>query len=132
VIHALHRGDAGRPTLYVVNLYPSKVPLPRNIPEVIGRMQTLAFSNRMEKDLHRANCSNSIIQLVAELDRLMAQHPELASIKDHPGYKAVKERKELEIIEITNRDVTGPHDFSATAIEDRRRRGYAAAEAKLH
>jgi predicted acylesterase/phospholipase RssA len=122
VINLLEQSGAARRTLYVVNLFPARVPLPENIPQVIGRIQTLAFSNRMAKDLHRAHRSTKIIQLVAELDRLMARHPELESLKEHPGYQAVKARKEVEIIEITNLDVTGPHDFSATAIEERRRR----------
>jgi NTE family protein len=128
-IHALQESGDAKRTLYVVNLFPTRESLPRNIPEVIYRMQTLALSNRMQKDLHRAERSTKIIQMVAELDRLMAQHPQLESIREHEGYKAVKRRKEIEIIEITNKDVTGPHDFSATAIEKRRQYGRNAAEA---
>jgi predicted acylesterase/phospholipase RssA len=131
VIHALEESREAKRTLYVVNLFPLAEPLPHNIPEVIYRMQTLALSNRMQKDLHRAERSTKIIQMVAELDRLIAQHPQLESIKEHEGYKAVKRRKEIEIIPITNRDVTGPHDFSATALEHRWRRGYAAARAQV-
>ena len=60
----------------------------------------------------------------------MVAHPELARLKDHPGYKAVKERRRpIKIIQITNTDVTGPGDFSPGAIEERRLRGYAAAAA---
>ena len=116
--------------MYVVNLFPSSAPLPRNMPEVINRMMTLAFSNRTEKDLQRAHRTTKIIQLVEELDRMMIAHPELAPLKDHPGYKAVKARKRpIRIVQITNSDVTGPSDFSPEAIEDRRHRGYAAAAA---
>jgi len=117
--------------MYVVNLFPSKVPLPKNIPEVITRMLTLAFSNRTEKDLQRASRTTKIIRLVEELDRLMARHPELEILKQHPGYQAVKQRKPIDIIEITNETVGGGHDFSATAIEEHRRRGYAAARASI-
>jgi predicted acylesterase/phospholipase RssA len=131
VIHALEESGDAKRTLYVVNLFPLREPLPRNIPEVIYRMQTLALSNRMQKDLHRAERSTKIIQMVAELDRLMEQHQELKSLRDHEGYKAVKRRKEIEIIRITNRDVTGPTDFSATAIEHRWSHGYAAARARI-
>ena len=131
VIDALedHEGDQDK-TMYVVNLFPSSAPLPRNMPEVITRMMTLAFSNRTEKDLERAHRTTKIIQLVEELDRLMTAHPELAPLKEHPGYKAVKERERpIKIVEITNTDVTGPSDFSPEAIEERRLRGYAAAAA---
>ena len=131
VIDALEsRKDDPDKKMYVVNLFPSSAPLPQNMPEVINRMMTLAFSNRTEKDLQRAHRTTKIIQLVDELDRMMIEHPEMERLKAHPGYQAVKERKRpIEIIQITNTDVTGPADFSPEAIEERRRRGYAAAAA---
>ena len=131
VIDALEeREDDRDKTMYVVNLFPSSAPLPRNMSDVINRMTTLAFSNRTEKDLQRADRTTKIIQLVDELDRLMTGHPELERLKEHPGYKAVKERKRpIRIVQITNTDVTGPGDFSPGALEERRRRGYAAAAA---
>ena len=131
VIDALEdREDDPDKTMYVVNLFPSSAPLPRNLSEVINRITTLAFSNRTEKDLQRAHRTTKIIQLVDELDRMMIAHPELKHLKKHPGYQAVKERKApIKIVQITNTDVTGPSDFSPEAIEDRRLRGYAAAAA---
>ena len=132
VIDALEDSTDPKKTMFVVNLFPSSAPLPRNIPEVINRMMTLAFSNRTEKDLRRAHRTTQIIHLVEELDRLMPEHPELLPLKDHPGYKAVKDRRRpIHIIEVTNTDVTGPSDFSPEAIEDRRLRGYAAAAAAV-
>jgi NTE family protein len=129
VIDALEdREDDPDKTMYVVNLFPSSAPLPRNLSEVINRITTLAFSNRTEKDLQRAHRTTKIIQLVDELDRMMIAHPELARLKEHPGYQAVKERKApIKIIQITNTDVNGPSDFSPEAIEERLLRGYAAA-----
>ncbi len=130
VIEALQERKDHDKTMYVVNLFPSSAPLPRNLPEVINRMMTLAFSNRTEKDLQRAHRTTKIIQLVEELDRMMTAHPEMERLKDHPGYKAVKDRKRpIRIIQITNTDVTGPSDFSPESIENRRIRGYAAAAA---
>jgi predicted acylesterase/phospholipase RssA len=130
VIGALEDDDDPDKTMYVVNLFPSTAPLPRNMPEVINRMMTLAFSNQTEKDLRRAHQTTDIINLVEELDRLMTNHPELLPLKENRGYKAVKAlRTPIRIIEITNGDVTGPHDFSPQAIEERRLRGYAAADA---
>jgi hypothetical protein len=95
-------------------------------------MMTLAFSNQTEKDLRRAHQTTAIIRLVEELDRLIPAHPELQRLTQHPGYLAVKELEApIRIIEITNIDVTGPADFSPEAIEDRRLRGYAAADAAV-
>jgi predicted acylesterase/phospholipase RssA len=129
VIDALEESPDPEKIMYVVNLFPSSAPLPRSMPEVITRMMTLAFSNQTEKDLRRAHQTTEIIKLVDELDRLMPAHPELQVLKQHPGYLAVKEMEApIRIVEITNTDVTGPADFSPDAIEERRLRGYAAAE----
>jgi len=132
VIGALEDSPDPDKTMYVVNLFPSAAPLPRNMAEVITRMMTLAFSNQTEKDLRRAHQTTAIIKLVEELDRLMPAHPELQVLTQHPGYQAVKELEApIRIVEITNTDVTGPSDFSPDAIEDRRLRGYAAAGAAV-
>jgi NTE family protein len=128
VISALQESPDPEKTMYVVNLFPSTAPLPRTLPEVITRMMTLAFSNQTEKDLRRAHQTTEIIKLVQELDRLMPAHPELQALARHPGYLAVKELEApIQIVEITNVDVTAPADFSPDAIEERRLRGYAAA-----
>lgn len=130
VIDALEESPDPDKTMYVVNLFPSAAPLPRSMPEVITRMMTLAFSNQTEKDLRRAHQATEIIKLVQELDRLMPEHAELQRLVEHPGYRAVKELEApIRIIEITNLDVTGPADFSPEALEERRLRGYAAADA---
>ena len=132
VIGALEESPDPDKTMYVVNLFPSAAPLPRTMPEVITRMMTLAFSNQTEKDLRRAHQTTDIIKLVEELDRLLPANPALQPLTQHPGYKVVKALAQpIRIIEITNIDVTGPSDFSPAAIEDRRLRGYAAADAAV-
>jgi predicted acylesterase/phospholipase RssA len=132
VIDALEDGPDPDKTMYVVNLFPSGAPVPQNMADVITRMMTLAFSNRMEKDLQRARQTTEIIKLVQELDRLIPTHPELQPLTQHPGYRAVKQlEKPIRIVNITNTDVTGPADFSPEAIESRRLRGYAAADAAV-
>jgi predicted acylesterase/phospholipase RssA len=128
VIHGLQDSEDPLKTMYVVNLFPSAAPLPRNIPEVLTRMMTLAFSNKGEKDLRRAHQTTEIIKLVQELDKLMERHEDLRSLAQHPGYQTVKQfEAPIQIVEITNTDVGGASDFSAAAIERRRAAGYAAA-----
>jgi predicted acylesterase/phospholipase RssA len=129
VISALQDSDDPHKTMFVVNLFPSAAPMPQNIPEVVTRMMTLAFSNKSERDLERAHQTTAIIELVQELDRLMEQHPELRPLAQHPGYKTVKDYEApIHIVEITNTEVNGAADFSAETIEARRQAGYAAAD----
>jgi NTE family protein len=132
VIAALEESDDPEKRMFVVNLFPSAAPLPRNIPEVLSRMMSLAFSNKAEKDLERARQTREIIELVLALDRLMEQHPELRVLKQHPGYETVKRfQAPIHIVEITNNDAHGGSDFSAAAIARRRREGYAAAAQRV-
>ena len=132
VIDALEESSDPDKAMYVVNLFPSAAPLPRNMHDVVTRMMTLAFSNKTEKDLRRAQQTTDIIRFVEDLDRLMAAHPELRPLANHRGYQAVKEMKRpIQITEISNTDITGPSDFSPEAIEERRLRGYAAADAAV-
>jgi NTE family protein len=132
VISALQESDDPEKTMFVVNLFPSQAPLPRNIPEVITRMMTIAFSNKSEKDLERARQTTDIIKLVQELDRLMEQHPELRHLARLPGYRAVKRfEAPVRIIEITNNEVGAGADFSAATIDERRSAGYAAAADRI-
>jgi predicted acylesterase/phospholipase RssA len=128
VISALQESKDPQKTMYVVNLFPTQAPLPRNIPEVVTRMMTVAFSNKSEKDLERARQTTDIIKLVQELDRLMEQHAELRPLTRHPGYKAVKRfEAPIRIIEITNNDVGAAADFSAATLQERRSAGYSSA-----
>jgi NTE family protein len=132
VISALEESKDPQKTMFVVTLFPSQAPLPRNIPDVVTRMMTLAFSNKSEKDLERARQTTDIIKLVQELDQLMERHPELRPLTRHPGYRAVKRfEAPIRIVDITNTEVGAAADFSAATIEERRSAGYAAAADKM-
>ena len=132
VIDALQESHEPDKWMYVVNLFPSAAPEPQNIPEVLSRMMTLAFSNKSEKDLKRAYQTTALIRFVDELDRLMQKHDELKPLAKLPGYEVMKQFKSpLHIVEITNQDATGAADFSAQGIARRRRAGYEVAADKI-
>lgn len=118
--------------MYVVNLFPNAAPLPGNFTEVVNRMMTLAFSNKSEKDLERARQTRELILFMKELDKLMEEHAHLRPLREHPGYTAVKKFAEpIDILELTNSDVSGASDFSAAGIERRRAAGYEMAATKI-
>jgi NTE family protein len=132
VIDALQESDDRDKTMYVVTLFPSAAPLPENLPAVVARMASIAFSNKSEKDLRRARQTTELILLKKELDRLLKLHKELRPLRDHPGYRTLQEFAEpINIVEIANQDAQGASDFSAAGISARRKAGYEAAVAKL-
>ena len=53
-------------------------------------------------------------------------------LKEHPGFKTLKQfQAPIHIVELTNNDVSGASDFSASGIEQRRRTGYEAASEQI-
>src|SRR5882672_3565570 len=128
VIDALQDSNDSDKTMYVVNLFPNAAPLPDNIPAVVTRMMTVAFSNKAEKDLNRARQTTDLILFTKEFDKLLEKHKELRPLTKHPGYKTLKQFADpINIIELTNTNVNGASDFSALGIGERRQAGYEAA-----
>jgi NTE family protein len=133
VIEALQdSGDADK-RLYVITLFPSATAAaPKNLHEVFSRMMTLAFSNKMAKDMKRARQTTELIKFGIELDKMIDEHPELSPLRELPGYKVLKDfQAPIKIVEIMNPTVGGASDFSAEGIERRRESGYQSTSAAL-
>ena len=114
-------------TIYVVNLFPNKAPLPRNLLEVQARMKNLQFANKTSKDLKMLSRINEVAKLIEAIENLPGGNP----LKDDPAYEAVKKRGYIHvprIVSITPPDPVdefGDADFSPDAIRKRAEEGYA-------
>jgi NTE family protein len=133
VLDTLDDGRDVDRTVYVVNLFPNKAPIPQTMAEVAERMQNLQFANKTDEDLKLMRRFNEVAQLMTALDRLPEDHP----IRDDPAFKAVKERRYVRvprIISITRPEQVGGFDgsdFSPEAIKKRADEGYAQTELAL-
>lgn len=124
--------DADR-TIYVVNLFPNKAPLPTNMREVTVRTQNLQFANRTLQDLKMLRRVDEVADLMAALESL----PEGNPLKDHPAYQAVAKRHYVrvpKIVSITRPDQVlgfGGSDFSPDTIKERAEEGYKQTDKAL-
>jgi predicted acylesterase/phospholipase RssA len=120
-------------TVYVVNLFPNRAPIPKTMAEVLERMQNLQFANKTGEDVELLKRFNEVAQLMKALDAL----PEASAVRENPGFKAIKARGYVNvptIIPITRPQQVGnlgASDFSPEAIAQRAAEGYAQAEAAL-
>ena len=127
VLDKLDNAEGLNRTIYVVNLFPNKAPLPRNLLEVQARMKNLQFANKTLKDLKMLHRFNEVAQLMAAIEKLPGGNP----LKDDPAYEAVKKRGYIHvprIVSITPPDPVdefGDSDFSPDAIRKRAEQGYA-------
>jgi hypothetical protein len=114
-------------TIYVVNLFPNKAPLPRNLLEVQERMKNIHFANKTLSDLKMLDQFNEVAELMEEIENLPGSNP----LKGNPAYEAVKKREYVRVprvVSITSPErVTefGDADFSPDAIQRRAEEGYA-------
>jgi hypothetical protein len=112
-------------TVYVVNLFPNKAAVPKNMPEVAARMKNLQFANKSLEDVKLLKRFNEVAALMQALGSLPNGNP----LEDHPAYRAVKDRGYLRvprIVSIIPPEATtqfGDADFSPEAINERADRG---------
>jgi predicted acylesterase/phospholipase RssA len=115
-------------TIYVVNLFPNKAPLPTTMAGVGERMLNLQFANRTAQDLGLMKRFDEVARLVERLESLAAGNP----LKDDPAYRDVLKRayvRSPKIVEITRTEQAGQFDgmdFSPEGIRTRAAQGYEA------
>ena len=120
-------------TVYVVNLFPNKAPLPRNLLEVNERVQSLQFANKTAEDVKMLVRIDEVAALMEALEKLPGGNP----LAGDPAYQAVAEREYVrvpKIIEITRPDLVGgfdASDFSPWTIEARAKEGYEQTKKAL-
>jgi predicted acylesterase/phospholipase RssA len=130
VINRLDNARDVNRTIYVVNLFPNKAPLPRNLLEVQERMKNLHFANKSSADLETVRRLSEVAELMEAIESLPGGNP----LKDDPAYEAVKKRGYIHVPRIVY--VTPPEpaseirefgdsDFSPPAIQKRAEEGYA-------
>jgi NTE family protein len=113
-------------TIYVINLFPSKAPLPENLLQVFARMKTLQFANKTAEDLKLLCRFNDVAELMRAVEDLGADHPLLRN----PAYLKLKEQGYVtvpNIVSVTPHDLLEQFDdadFSPETIRVRQRKGY--------
>jgi NTE family protein len=120
-------------TIYVVNLFPNRAPIPTNMPAIVARMKNLQFANKSLQDLELLHRFNEVAALMEALDTLPAGNP-LASCKAYTDVKARDYVRVPRIVPITPPKVPeefGDADFSPEAIAKRAQLGEVQTRAAL-
>jgi hypothetical protein len=97
------RSGADR-TIYVVNLFPNKAPVPRNMQEVTAQTQNLQFANKTLEDVKMLRRIDEVAELMEALENL----PEGNPLKDDPAYQAVAKRRYVRVPRIIS--ITRPEE----------------------
>jgi hypothetical protein len=103
-------------TIYVVNLFPNKAPVPRNMQEVTARTQNLQFANKTLEDVKMLRRIDEVAGLMEALENL----PEGNPLKDDSAYQAVAKRHYVRVPRIVA--ITRPEEVSGFGASDFRPR----------
>ena len=120
-------------TVYIVNLFPNKAPIPRNLIQVSSRMKNLQFANKTLEDMKMLDRFNEVAELMEALEKLPGGNP----LARNPAYEAVKKRAYVHVPRIVS--ITPPaevdqfddSDFSPEAMKTREEKGYAETKKVL-
>jgi predicted acylesterase/phospholipase RssA len=128
---------AGQRTVYVINLFPNKAPVPTSFAQVAERTQNLQFCNKTAQDLKLLRRFDEVADLMEALEALAADHPVRQDAHFKTAYAAVKARDYVRvphIVSITRAEQVedfGGSDFSPETIARRAREGEAEANKVL-
>jgi NTE family protein len=75
VIERLDSAAGVNRTIYVVNLFPNKAPIPQNLLEIEQRMKNLQFANKTSEDLKLLRRFNEVAELMDAIESLPAYNP---------------------------------------------------------
>ena len=113
-------------TIYVVNLFPNKAPIPQTLAEVTERVQSLQFANKTLEDVKMLVRIDEVAALMEAIERIPGGNP----LKDDPSYQSVAKRGYIrvpKIVSITRPEQVGDFDgsdFSPEGIQSRADEGY--------
>jgi predicted acylesterase/phospholipase RssA len=144
-IDSFSPGDGVERLLVVLNLYPLRARLPRNLPEVTDRVHELSFGNRLRQDARTAERVNQLVSTIEELAALVpaGELPEALRLQ-------VERARLLKVVTVVDVDMQNPlgstassveqvpvddseglRDFSARTVELRRSIGYRITAERL-
>jgi len=120
-------------TVYVVNLFPNKAPIPRDLLQVSARIKNLQFANKTLEDVKMLDRFNEVAALMEALEKLPGGNPLLGD----PAYEAVRRREYVHVPRIVS--ITPPaevdhfdeSDFSPKAMKTREEKGYVETKKVL-
>jgi NTE family protein len=129
-INCLEQCDADNPDvkreLLVVELFPMRGLVPRDMLGVVNRLSQLLFTSKLSLDTKLFAKINSFIDLVQQIDAFVP--PDCTAIREHPGYMELVGHKKIDAFNIIRSSLpqqwSNPSDFSKASIEYRIAAGF--------
>ena len=114
--------------LMVVELFPMRAPIPRNLPAVLDRMTRLQYTSRLKLDEAFFRKVNSMVDLIAAMEK---QLPEESPLRKEAAFDALCNHRKIDHFSVVTStlpsELSNPSDFSRGTIRARIQTGYEDA-----
>jgi NTE family protein len=125
------RADTKR-ELLVVELFPARGAVPRDLAGVMNRLSQLLFASKLDLDANLFMKFNSFIDLALAIDRFVPA--DCSAVRDDPGYKKLMSHKKIDAFNIIRSEMPPERgsagDFSKASLDWRIAAGYNDAVAQ--
>jgi hypothetical protein len=118
--------------IFVVDLFPSDAPVPKNLAEVQDRMIEISYENRFWSQ--EAGTFGDVTRFARMLENLRQQLPDVSAIKSDHGFQRLERLralKNLHVVPAPRFPTNSFRDFSAQGVEARYNAGYEAMKTSL-
>jgi NTE family protein len=133
LLNQIRVDEAAATRVIVINLFPNRGAMPKNMLNVWDRMIEIQFSNKTQKDVALAQKINKLIAAIERLQGVPAHDAE--SLTQLPEFADLAKYKVFDnIIAITNdvpEEISSSADFSKASIDRRIAAGYHDAKVAL-
>jgi NTE family protein len=134
-INALEECDGGDPSvrreLIVVELFPRRAPIPRNLPDVVDRMVQLQYASRIALDRKFFDKIDHVVDLVKQVDAIL---PRDSDVRQDPEYQKLLRHRKINRFHVVTADFAPglgkASDFSPASVQARIEAGYRDAVAQ--
>lgn len=114
--------------IVVIDLFPTKDAIPKNLVEIKNRMMEISFENKFWDDFGGPDGLVEYAKMLDDLDRAL---PAQSDVRKSPQFHRMMQYRSLKNLKVVNSEhvpMTGGMDFSEHGIQRRFAAGYRAAE----
>jgi NTE family protein len=114
--------------IFVINLFPTRAPIPGNSKEVLERMIEISYENRFWADYEGVEGLPAFTDMLARVARELPADSSVRSMEPFHRLQRLRALKNLKVIQANHVPMTGAMDFSEYGVKTRFDSGSAAVD----
>jgi len=132
LLDLLNEDELASLPIFVIDLFPTRDPIPHNPKEVLERMVEISYENRFWAEYEGSEGLSAFTDMLAAVARDLPTDSAVKSMEPFHRLQRLRALKNLRVIPAAHVPMTGAMDFSVHGVKARFDSGYAAADKFLN